>query len=184
MKQIRNKAFETNSSSTHCLVLTGESKEYFNSFIPDKISFGEFGWGYETLSSAQDKLSYIVTLIQYVDKDVKSIPSPSWDDPNRESLEVEYSENKMISIENSKYLVWLKELVLEKTGKSFDIEKLDSEYYDFGYIDHQSLSPHIFYKHGKDIFSMEEKDFKDFLFEVIFTDNYLIEVDNDNRERN
>ncbi len=183
MKQIRNKAFETNSSSTHCLVLTGESGDHFNSFIPDKISFGEFGWGYETLSSARDKLSYIVTLIQYVDKNVNSLTPPSWNDPNRELLKVEYSENKMASIENSKYLIWLKEMVLEKTGKSFDIEKLDGNYYDFGYIDHQSLSPHIFYKYGKDIFSMEEKDFKDFLSEVIFTDNYLIEVDNDNRER-
>lgn len=181
MKQIRSKAFETNSSSTHCLVLTDDSTKYFNSYIPEKISFGEFGWGYETLSSAQDKLSYILTLIQYVDDGVKSIPFPNWDDPNRDSLELEYSSKKMTAIENSKYLSWLKELVLEKTGKSFDIEKLDSDYYDMGYIDHQSLSPHIFYKHGKDIFSMGKEDFKEFLSEVIFTNKYLIEVDNDNR---
>ncbi len=65
---IRRKVFETNSSSTHSISISGKSsrdKSYL-SIDPNtnkvKVSFGEFGWGYEKLSSQLEKLSYLITM--------------------------------------------------------------------------------------------------------------------------
>lgn len=69
MKTIRNNVFETNSSSSHSLCI-GVNNELSPSYllIDDvdnciHIEFGEFGWGYETITNQYDKLSYLVTML-------------------------------------------------------------------------------------------------------------------------
>lgn len=63
MKQIRQGVFETNSSSTHSICIAKDIKLS----IPKNIhfSFGEFGWERDTLSSIQEKASYLYTGMMY-----------------------------------------------------------------------------------------------------------------------
>ena len=98
MKVIRKGVFETNSSSSHSISISGEDDYYFaeeeiNELV---ITYGEYGWGYEVLSTINDKLSYIVTMIKE-----------------------KYDE---------KYLDWLKDLVKEYLGAELKIEKLNGFY--------------------------------------------------------
>lgn len=78
MKIIRNNIFETNSSSTHALVIytKGDIK------IPDKLrlDFGEFGWGYQVYYDTYSKASYIITLIYHMDDEVKDICLSKFED--------------------------------------------------------------------------------------------------------
>jgi hypothetical protein len=43
MRQTRNGVFETNSSSTHSISISGNDKFIYPKFIPT-IEFGEYGW--------------------------------------------------------------------------------------------------------------------------------------------
>ena len=56
----RKGVFETNSSSTHamCIALGNAPLK-----IPDSLHFeiGEYGWGFSTVSSTEDKASYLYT---------------------------------------------------------------------------------------------------------------------------
>jgi hypothetical protein len=75
--QIRERMFETNSSSTHSYVIANKKLkndiiyEDIDKYIAQtgkrkkviKIHTGQFGWGYETLNNWQDKASYVATYI-------------------------------------------------------------------------------------------------------------------------
>ncbi len=67
--QIRNQVFETNSSSVHSLVVSGNGLE--PSELPqDKdgkilVDFGKFGKDYHLYESQEEKLSYLITLCYY-----------------------------------------------------------------------------------------------------------------------
>lgn len=59
MKIIRNKVFETNSSSCHALVVPNSSE---NLEEPEELHLaynGEYGWGPEVLTSQRDKFTYL-----------------------------------------------------------------------------------------------------------------------------
>ena len=58
MIQIRNGVFETNSSSTHSIVLADKNVEP-GLFID--FSMGEFGWRFEKLTTPDEKASYLYT---------------------------------------------------------------------------------------------------------------------------
>lgn len=160
MKKIRKGVFETNSSSTHSLSVSKLKKESYTLSFPDTLTFGEFGWGYERLTSPVKKAEYIITLVRY-------------------NLDYKSSEDYK-SVINSKYMKLVIEAIKEKTGKKVDIVPCDSPYYSIGYIDHQSLNPDIFSKEGIDLFGMKENDFKEAVKEIIFNNSYVIHVDNDN----
>ena len=58
--QIRNSVFETNSSSSHSISVTGNTKLNIPDLSYDiECQFGEFGWGYEELTHWMEKLSYV-----------------------------------------------------------------------------------------------------------------------------
>lgn len=70
MKNIRIGVFETNSSSSHSLTVS--SGELQKSVLPDQDGvivglLGDFGWEIEHYNSQADKLSYLLTQIQYND---------------------------------------------------------------------------------------------------------------------
>ena len=70
MKNIRIGVFETNSSSSHSLTI--ESGVLQKSTLPDQDGvivgvLGKFGWEIEHYASHADKLSYLLTQIQYND---------------------------------------------------------------------------------------------------------------------
>ena len=60
MINIRKNTFETNSSSTHSIVIVKDEKELD---IPNKITVHlerEFGWSYEFFNTAEEKLEYLI----------------------------------------------------------------------------------------------------------------------------
>lgn len=68
MINVRKGVFETNSSSTHAIIIAREGTETY-----DHIDFriGEFGWECEMLRFPEEKASYIYTLACYIyDRDV------------------------------------------------------------------------------------------------------------------
>lgn len=107
--QTRKGVFETNSSSSHSVVI----EDGIDFIVPEnleeeiKICGGEYGWDEETFSSWRDKMSYAYT----------------------------YAKNYGLSedLEN------LKEVIEEYTKKKVVFDKTGSQYYTDGYIDHQSI---------------------------------------------
>ena len=64
--KIRSNIFETNSSSTHSFVLKDKNPDYIIPVIEDytdvyKISCGEYGWGYERLTTWWERAEYLAT---------------------------------------------------------------------------------------------------------------------------
>lgn len=69
MKQIRNKVFETNSSSTHSISIESltSATEYDNKFDMNcdgtvSIKFGKFGWENREYTDAKTKFKYLCTM--------------------------------------------------------------------------------------------------------------------------
>lgn len=67
MLKKRNKVFETNSSSTHCITVSDRNNGKYDLPITIKPDwYGEFGWQWETWSSIEEKLAYMIRcLIAY-----------------------------------------------------------------------------------------------------------------------
>lgn len=59
MVKIRRGMFETNSSSTHTIIVTDRKTKPGN--LVD-FAIGEFGWGFEKLASINEKASYLYTM--------------------------------------------------------------------------------------------------------------------------
>ena len=67
MLKQRNKVFETNSSSTHCITVSDRKDWEYDLPITVKPAwYGEFGWEWETWDSVEEKLAYMIRcLIAY-----------------------------------------------------------------------------------------------------------------------
>jgi hypothetical protein len=67
--KVRNKVFETNSSSCHSISIHKDDVETYHTLYPDKegvLTFtgGEFGWEFAKYHDAITKAEYIVTLFK------------------------------------------------------------------------------------------------------------------------
>lgn len=174
MKKIRKGTFETNSSSMHSLVveggIKGEKKEANLPLYPDgtlEIETGEYGWGYGLLKTPVSKLEYLITLLCCTNG-IETM----------EELE-----------ENDVFQEWLEDLKEYAGVKRILVTDFS------GYVDHQSFTdPKSFIENYKkeyiedresywDDDDEENEDFTkenlDFL-QVIFDDNIVIEIANDN----
>lgn len=106
----RKKAFETNSSSTHSIVIQP------GDFVPDKLQVkdgvckiftGEFNWGYECFKDAATKASYCLTYVK------------TTEDVDQADM--------------------LREVLLEVTkANTIEFCSNGDGYYEWGHIDHQS----------------------------------------------
>lgn len=121
-KHIRGSVFETNSSSTHSLVLAGTDNILaapFNSNVMERgvitVYSGEYGWEVETFTDIYDKLSYLYT------------------DAMLNASDTDYPDPK----ENKK-LQMIVDAVKEHTGCDVQFAQ-ENDFYPFGYIDHQSV---------------------------------------------
>lgn len=176
-KQTRRSVFETNSSSMHSISIGHSDTFKFPKSV--QLYFGEFGWGYDEFNDAQNKLSYVLTAIQYHVDDIPKYPEKndnmSWDEweKSKEKIEYEISVNKAII--ESKYLRWLKEL-LNGVGVHYypEIPETTSKWNEYGYIDHQSTDV------IDEIWSDDENEFKENMKNFIFNPNSTLYVDNDN----
>lgn len=133
-KVIRRSVFETNSSSTHSITIESGDFTYPQLDIEKNIETGEYGWGYDTCRSFDEKASYALT----------------------------YALNYGIKEDFELFNAALNEVfplnIITYNGKSFDeILEIDDFGYEFGYIDHQSIDE------ASTIFE-SEKTLKNFLF--------------------
>lgn len=133
---IRSNAFETNSSSTHSMVICGGEfvKDSFptNSNDEAEIRGGEFGWGVEKFNDAVTKASYCLSYIMQ-NQNVDNIESKTFKSSNEawENFQWDFFTG------NERNLAMLVEAIHEVTGKN--VKFVNEKGYDgFGYIDHQS----------------------------------------------
>jgi hypothetical protein len=110
---------------------------------------GEYGWGYETLKTPIEKLSYVTTMIQYKDY-VDEIP-------------------------DSEFFKWLSEMVKDYTGyELIYVPNSNDGFYKDGYIDHQStdtLDSEWAWEEEKFKSNMRDIIFNDKYFIIIDNDN-------------
>lgn len=67
MRTIRNKVFETNSSSCHSITINNQAKPRYDHLTPTLyLHFGKFGWEKKTYSDPQNKLVYMATAAAYI----------------------------------------------------------------------------------------------------------------------
>ena len=178
MKTIRNSVFETNSSSMHSISLTGKRVIKIPNYALD-FECGEFGWKEESFAGSQSKLSYVLTAIQYYTEQPEYVVKPdniSWADWEKHPDSIKYEKDCIDAVLNSKYLQWVKE-ILEDAGVLYYPKTLNisgDKYNRFGYIDHQSTDT------LDEIWSSDEKEFKENIKEFIFNPNWVLFTDNDN----
>lgn len=121
--KIRKGVFETNSSSTHSLVIS-DSDDLLSPPFPESVlnrGFveiwpGEYGWEIEDYYSVEDKLSYLYT----------------------EAMQTEgYDETP--DPQNNYKLKMLVDAVKEQAGIDIHFKYYENDYFPYGYIDHQSI---------------------------------------------
>lgn len=164
MRLIRNKVFETNSSSCHSISITSDMElndiptpdEYGNLFIES----GEFGWEQDEYNSWWGKAAYLIVYIR------------DWSGESQEKYKqlFEYVVKEVTGAETITY----EELFWKTEEKSYEYEGVTRTYQSKlgeGYIDHQSV---------------EDRDL-DYMFEYVnemkkflFSSNSVLETDNDN----
>lgn len=157
MIQVRKNIFETNSSSTHSLVISKKDRgyDYDGLIIKDgvlHISFGEYGWGPEILRTPNEKLSYLITDRNNIDYDWECPPS---EEEFEELLANDPKVQEIINVVKS-CCPEIKEVKYE----------FGDEYNPLGYVDHQSRGAS--YEHD---LSIED---------IIFSNKVIILIDNDN----
>ena len=157
MLQIRKNVFETNSSSTHSLVISTKERSYDYSLPVEDgvltIPFGEFGWGPDILSTPIEKLSYLIT-----DRiDLYDIPEDIKDDEGAVQALIMESEPICEIVDAIKCCCAKVEEVRFEIGDSWN---------PFGYVDHESCGTS-----HEDSLSIEE---------IAFSNKVIIMIDNDN----
>lgn len=169
---IRRGVFETNSSSSHSLCISGKS-DSITKHLPTNsdnivmISPDEFGWSGPTLCSPADKLSYIITMVfeQYSDEEDFRIYTgkSKWSfkiNSNKIMETTEFKEIEKCIIENTDY-----------AGLQLEYDAYDT---DYAYIDHQSFSDdYESYKDFLDYYGITLADF-------LFNGKYQMIITNDN----
>lgn len=77
METIRNNTFETNSSSTHTIVVSNQDVNRIKTPIKVKPSWiTEFGWDFETWDNIEEKIAYMIRCLMeydYSDDKLKAI---------------------------------------------------------------------------------------------------------------
>lgn len=72
MKKTRNNVFETNSSSTHVIVVESRTRDK----RPIKVNpawYGEFGWEFDTWGTIEEKLAYMIRCLVCYDYDENTL---------------------------------------------------------------------------------------------------------------
>lgn len=153
MINIRERLFETNSSSCHSIILSSKDRGYDYDLPVDEngtfhVGFGEYGWGPEILRTPTKKISYYIT---------DQINHPWNDEDKQKVLEDFYKKDSIIK---------LIDLIKSKCPQVKDVkfEYDDKDFYPFGYIDHDSVG------------TSGDLPIEDY----IFNNGAIIIIDNDN----
>jgi len=187
MKQVRNKVFETNSSSTHSISI-GQNKfdNMRKSTLPINddgtvsVVFGEFGWEEREYSDIVTKFAYLCTMWFMLEgcncKNVEDLPKTEGYRLIEEGITSSLSNVKSLRINNED----------EGDDKIFVKKHYNSEgtYLDIdGYIDHQSVPS----TYNKDIGKWECPSLKEWLTaegltisNFVFDHTVVLQTGNDN----
>lgn len=155
MRQIRRSVFETNSSSSHSISISGEDSWDIPTYTL-YAGFDEYGWDNDDFYGVENKLSYVLTMVQYKLKGV------SWEERTPEY------------ILNCDFVKWIREMVDGYCNQSIEIKLIENDYYPMGYIDHQSTDA------LDELWSDDELTFKSNMREFIFNSKYYFSTGNDN----
>ena len=153
---IRQGVFETNSSSSHSISYNNDNTEVSRCLrevgTTVVITGGEFGWGYEELTTPYEKMQYVLTSV----------------------VSYENVENRL---HESVLYKWIQEMVLDYSNETLVLEEVECEFYPYGYIDHQSSDLLT----DKDYWQTDNEElFKNGIKDLVFSDKYSIIIDNDN----
>ncbi len=113
MQTIRPKAFETNSSSTHSIVVAKSGKEIITETKGLEIKQGEFGWEWAKYTDTYSKASYLYTAL-----------SDANDEHYKKAYPKEYELNKTLS------KVW------NSVSKKLGLVLIPPGEKDWTYVDH------------------------------------------------
>lgn len=154
--------FETNSSSSHSIVVSNVDRGYDYDLPIDKdgiltVEFGEFGWGPDILKGPMKKISYYIT--------DNCIGLGYYLEDNED--ESEMFEKRIRDFKETNMYKSLFKVIKKHHPELKDIKFTQHEgFYPFGYVDHQSSG------------TSNEGD----LEELIFNESCIIIIDNDNCE--
>lgn len=153
MINFRNGIYETNSSSSHSIVVSSLYRGYDYDLPIDengilKVEFGEFGWGPDILRNPIDKISYYIT------------------DNSNLGYNSDITWEEGISKIKERQEIKDLEAIIKKHCPNFkELEfRENNNYFKFGFVDHQSCGT----SHDSD------------LEELIFNKSVIILIDNDN----
>lgn len=153
-KQVRKSIFETNSSSTHSIVV-GNNGEDIYSGLPERLEFhgDEFGWEHRLHTDTQTKADYLFTSLLYMDE---------------EGTPYEYMER-------------IKE-ILAKWNIEATFDEIEEKRYDSGYVCYEVKDKFCYVDHGdgnKDLVKeLCEDEAK--LMNYLFSNGSYVETSNDN----
>jgi hypothetical protein len=162
MKKVRRSVFETNSSSTHSVsIRKGDVRDSYLTVNPDDnkvhVELGEYGWGYESLRSQSERLSYLCTMLMMTEaRSIKAIEDIFETDGFKQI-------NNLIAEKCNCDGIYLDDEIQIKDW-GIDIN---------GYIDHQSCED---YSNIQDFLNEYNTDIENF----IFNDGVTVIIDNDN----
>jgi hypothetical protein len=153
MLQVRRGVFETNSSSTHSVCIARGEYVSAKLRVEDgilRIFTGEFGWGPDRFTDAPTKAAYCLTWI-------------------KEMGDSEDKTNMLINVLKQHTGANAVEFVPAFTEES----KSEWDFYQWGYIDHQSLE-------GDGNALIKAWESEDTLAAFIFNSDSILVIDNDN----
>jgi hypothetical protein len=175
--QKRIKIFETNSSSTHSIVVNSKDISKLNNTLhtlhtSDNKSYvivecNEFGWGVDQYTDAKMKLSYLVTYIcsRISHDNIKKIKDTSI--LNKDII----IKNNLLETQYIELFTKLENIICKFCNCDELKIKFDADdYFPFGYIDHQSTAVPLKMLHSDD----------DYIIDYIFNPNSTLCIDNDN----
>lgn len=92
-QQIRRGLFETNSSSTHSIVIGNNGQDIYAN-LPERVEFrgGEFGWEHELYYDMQSKANYLYTSIVWCEHDTNEAVNKIRNILSKWNIEVDFEE--------------------------------------------------------------------------------------------
>lgn len=191
---IRKGVFETNSSSMHTIAIdktaihenpaqtrslaqwdSSDGQYIFN------IRLGEYGWGYDELTTTTEKLNYLFTMTICNLSYSINIENVSWEQQNQIQLDI--IQNTITSWENHQTTPYdecggcwqdLRELCDLVHQIDPNVDSIKIAYSEDYYIDHQSMNDNLndFCKHNE----IES------LYDFLVNEKYVIIITNDNED--
>jgi hypothetical protein len=179
-KIIRENTFETNSSSSHALIIGGRKESKLDTFPRNSeyiYHLAEYGvtdsderqLDIAKLYSEVDKARFMINIIVSHIEDSEQYPEVNYwlDWPNR----IENPNRTFETLIRQKPFVWLKEVIEKETGTEFEFEEPENDYFPYYrhfYLDDYDVST------GTGINFYNEGSFKERVRDIIFNPEIII----------